>query len=125
MNLTAVIYAKDLDGLVEFYSALGLTVDEIERGNYAVLTGTQVELSIVQIPKDIASEIQISVPPEARSRTPIKLAFSVPSIDAALEAVQPLGGRPAGDAKRWRFRGHEIQDALDPEGNVFQLRQPL
>jgi hypothetical protein len=28
-------------------------------------------------------------------------------------------------ATRWQFRGHAIQDAIDAEGNVYQLREPL
>jgi predicted enzyme related to lactoylglutathione lyase len=125
MTLAAVMYAKDLDRLVAFYSALGLTVDEAQRGDYAVLTAPQVELSIVQIPEPIASQIEIANPPQARSRTPIKLAFVVPSIDRALEAARARGGRVDDGAKRWQFRGHAIQDAVDPEGNQYQLREPL
>ena len=59
MTLAAVMYAKDLDRLVAFYTALGLSVDEAQPGDYAVLTGPQVELSIVQIPEHIASQIEI------------------------------------------------------------------
>lgn len=119
------MYAKDLDRLAAFYAALGLTIDEVEPGEYAVLTGPGVELSIVQIPMHIANGIAISSPPQARERTPIKLAFTVPSIDQALESTRPLGGRVMDSAKRWQFRGHAIQDAVDPEGNVYQLREPL
>jgi predicted enzyme related to lactoylglutathione lyase len=120
----AVIYAKDLDRLVAFYAALGLKVDEAE-SDFAVLLGAGLELSIVQIPKQVASEIAISTPPQARTRTPIKLAILVRSIDESLEATAALGGRVKEDAKRWQFRGHALQDAIDPEGNVYQLRERL
>jgi hypothetical protein len=90
-----------------------------------VLLGPDLELSIIQIPKQVASQIEISTPPQARTRTPIKLAFFVPSIDQALEATRALGGRVKDDAKRWEFRGHALQDAVDPEGNVYQLRERL
>ena len=125
MTLSAVMYAKNLDRLVEFYPALGLAVDEAQSGDYAVLIGPQIELSIVQIPEQIASQIQITDPPQARSNTPIKLAFVVQSIDRALEAARLLGGRTEDSSKRWQFRGHAIQDAIDPEGNRYQLREPL
>jgi catechol 2,3-dioxygenase-like lactoylglutathione lyase family enzyme len=125
MTHAAVVYARDLEGMVQFYAALGLKVEEAQRGDYAVLTGPELELSIVQIPPPIASQIEISSPPQARERTPIKLAFVVSSIDAALEATRPLGGRIKDGAKRWQFRGHAIQDAVDPEGNIYQLREPL
>jgi catechol 2,3-dioxygenase-like lactoylglutathione lyase family enzyme len=125
MTTAAVIYAKDLERLVAFYAALGLRVDETKRGDFAVLLGPDLELSIIQIPKQVASQIEISTPPQARTRTPIKLAFFVPSIDQALEATRALGGRVKDDAKRWEFRGHALQDAVDPEGNVYQLRERL
>jgi catechol 2,3-dioxygenase-like lactoylglutathione lyase family enzyme len=123
MTTAAVIYAKDLERLVEFYAVLGLKVDEVEGGDFAVLLGDGLELSIVQIPKHIASQVEISTPPQARTRTPLKLAFFVPSIDKSLEATRVLGGRIKEDAKRWEFRGHAVQDAIDPEGNVYQLRE--
>lgn len=124
MTTAAVIYAKDLDRLVGFYAALGLGVDE-SQGDFAVLIGLGVELSIVQIPESVAAQIEISTPPRARTRTPIKLAFVVASIENSLEATRALGGRIKEDTKRWQFRGHAIQDAVDPEGNVYQLRERL
>jgi hypothetical protein len=125
VTLAAVLYAKELDRLVEFYATVGLVVDESEHGHYAVLTGRGVELSIIQVPEPIASQIDIANPPQTRSRTPIKLAFFVPSIAAALEAGRRLGGRVDAASKRWEFRGHAVQDAVDPEGNQYQLREPL
>ena len=111
--------------MVAFYAALGLTVDEAQRGDYAVLTGPELELSILQIPERIASQIELSNPPQARESTPIKLVFVVSSIDEALAATRPLGGRMKEGSKKWQFRGHAIQDAVDPEGNVYQLRERL
>lgn len=125
MTHAAVMYAKDLERIAEFYTALGLKVDESQPGDYAVLTGPELELSIVQIPQAMASRIEISNPPQARESAPIKLAFVVSSIDETLEAARLLGGRIQDGSKRWRFRGHAIQDAIDPEGNVYQLREPL
>jgi len=125
MTLAAVLYAKNLDRLVEFYTTLGLVVDESEHGDYAVLTGRGVELSIVQVPERIASQIEISNPPQVRSRTPIKLVFFVPSIEATMLAARKLGGRVDDGSRRWQFRGHAVQDAVDPEGNQYQLREPL
>lgn len=121
----AVIYAKHLDRLVRFYSSFGLDVDEAKPGDYAVLKGEHVELSIVQVPEHIASQIELADPPEIRSRTPIKLAFAVASIDDALRAATALGGRTDDGSQRWKFRGFAIQDAIDPEGNVYQLRERI
>ncbi|MGE0645488.1 MAG: VOC family protein [Nitrospira sp.] len=120
----AVMYVKELDRMVEFYTALGLTLDEVQRGDYAVLTGPAYELSLVQVPKAIAAHIDIASPPIARGNTPVKLAFVVSSIDQILHTTEALGGRRKDGSKRWSFRGHAVQDAIDPEGNVYQLREP-
>ncbi len=125
MILAAVIYVKDLDCMVEFYTALGLTVDHAQHDGYAVLTGPHCELSLVQVPTDIAARIEIASPPVARENTPIKLAFVVSSIDQTLHTTGAIGGRRKDGTKKWTFRGHAIQDAIDPEGNVYQLREPL
>ena len=122
----AVVYAKDLDRMVAFYTGLGLTLDEFARRDYAVLIGAaELELSIVQIPERIASQVRISDPPQARESTPIKLVFFVPSIDETLLAASLFGGHVKEGSKRWQFRGHAVQDAVDPEGNVYQLRAAL
>jgi catechol 2,3-dioxygenase-like lactoylglutathione lyase family enzyme len=81
MPHAAIIYARDLDRMVEFYTALGLTVDDAHRDGYAVLTGPHGELSLVQVPNDMATSIEIASPPLARETTPIKLAFVVASIE--------------------------------------------
>ena len=125
MTLAAVLYAKNLDALVEFYKTLGLVVDEAQHGDYAVLTAPGVELSILQVPEAIASQIEIADPPQVRSNTPIKLVFFVASIDSTLRAAGRLGGQLVEGASRWQFRGHSVQDAVDPEGNRYQLREPL
>lgn len=119
------MYVTNLDRMVAFYTALGLTVDDAQRDGYAVLTGLQCELSLVQVPKDIAARIAIASPPQARETTPIKLVFAVSSIDHTLETTGALGGRVKDGSQRWHFRGHAIQDAIDPEGNVYQLQEPL
>jgi len=125
MTHAAVVYAKDLDRMVAFYTALGLKVDESARGDYAVLIGPTLELSIVQVPQHVVSQIELSDPPRARESTPIKLVFVVSSIDETLEVTRLIGGRMKEGSRRWQFRGHSVQDAIDPEGNVYQLREAL
>lgn len=125
MSHATIMYVKDLGRMIEFYTALGLTVDGAQDGDYAVLTGPQCQLSLVQVPKDIAARIEIATPPQAREETSIKLVFVVSSIDQTLQTTGALGGRVKDGSKRCHFRRHAVQDAIDPEGNVYQLREPL
>ncbi|KAG1648076.1 hypothetical protein GQR58_030108 [Nymphon striatum] len=96
---------------------------ESQPAEYVVVQGASTELTIVQIPDQIAESIQISTPPTVRAHTPVKLSFVVPSIDDTLESILALGGLVETSAQRWSFRNNELLDVVDPEGNVFQLCQ--
>ncbi|WOH65360.1 VOC family protein [Bradyrhizobium sp. BWA-3-5] len=88
----AVLYAKDLHRLVQFYTAVaGLDVQKIERA-YAVLGREPSQLVIVRIPKRIAAAIQITTPPKRREDTPIKLVFAAEDIAIARSRAAELGG---------------------------------
>jgi len=76
----AVLYAKDLPRLVEFYAAVAsLQVQTIDE-NFAVLGEQPSELVVVRIPKHIAQSITIASPPVRREDVPIKLVFAVVDI---------------------------------------------
>ncbi|XOV87636.1 MAG: VOC family protein [Pseudomonadota bacterium] len=118
----AAIYAIDLEKMKRCYLALGYQLLEEAENDYATLGSQDSELSLVQIPPAYAAGINISSPPAARDETPIKLIFRVADLDAALATLQDHGGRPAEGSARWTFRGFDLQDAIDPEGNVIQLK---
>jgi predicted enzyme related to lactoylglutathione lyase len=119
----AVLYAKDLHRLVEFYSIVaGLEVQPIEKG-YAVLGQKPSQFVIVRIPKRIADSIDIATPPLRREDTPIKLVFAVEDIASARARVAERGGVVNAVEREWEFEGAKVCDGHDPEGNVFQLRQ--
>jgi predicted enzyme related to lactoylglutathione lyase len=119
----AVLYAKDLHRLVQFYTAVaGLDVQKIERA-YAVLGREPSQLAIVRIPKRIAAAIQITTPPKRREDTPIKLVFAVEDIAIARSRAAELGGTMNAVEREWNFEGAKVCDGCDPEGNVFQIRE--
>ena len=121
--LQAVVYAKDLRVLCEFYRAtLGLGMLEEGRG-FVLLSGPGYELSVVQIPEAYAADIQIASPPVPREDTPIKVSFLVPGIAGARKDIERLGGTLQPDTAVWEWRGCRHLDGTDPEGNVFQLRE--
>jgi predicted enzyme related to lactoylglutathione lyase len=118
-----VLYAKNLDLLVDFYSSItGVQPRAIESG-YAILGAEPAQLVIVRIPRRIADTIDITTPPEVRDDTPLKLAFAVENIARARDRVSELGGAVNPAAREWEFEGAKICDGHDPEGNIFQLRQ--
>ena len=119
----AVLYAKDLARLVEFYSAvLGIEPEAVEEG-FAVLGAKPSQFVIVRIPKRIADTIDIATPPEPREDTSLKLVFAVEDIAHARNRAAELGGVINAVEREWEFEGAKVCDGHDPEGNVFQLRQ--
>jgi hypothetical protein len=100
-----------------------MTVAESAEGDFAVLDGGGWELSLVAVPPAVAASIVISDPPARRAYTPVKLAFDVAGIEGLRPVVARAGGLvdPAGTARE--FRGYRLVDAIDPEGNVVQLRE--
>lgn len=120
----AVIFVKDLDAAIAFYAQVaGLPVVQRE-ASFALLGAAPAQLVIHQIPAPIAESIVIARPPQRREDAPVKLVFLVPSIDGARAAARALGGTVDGSERRWRFHEFHVCDGRDPEGNVFQLREP-
>ena len=81
------------------------------------------QLVVLQIPTDIASAIEISVPPTRRSMTAVKLVFFIPNIADIRTSVEAFGGVMNSADKEWSFQGFKVCDCLDPEGNVIQFRE--
>ena len=119
----AVVYAKDLPAMLRFYgSLLGLPV-VLREADHAVLAKAGFELVLLAMPAAIAAQVTVSTPPEVREKTPIKLCFGVPSLGAARALAPALGGWLKPVAAEWHWRGKVGCDGVDPEGNVFQLRE--
>lgn len=67
----AVLYAKDLERLVDFYASVaGIERQSIETG-YAILASRPLQFVIVRIPNRIAETIDITTPPQVREDTPL------------------------------------------------------
>jgi len=117
----AVIYAKDALGLSSFYCQVLQAQKLHSEPEYVVLESPDIQLVIHAIPAHIASTFEIASPPEPREEAAIKLFFTVPSIDWARGEVARLGGVVHGQV--WQGPGFCACNAMDPEGNVFQVRE--
>jgi hypothetical protein len=121
----AVIYAKNIIPVSAFYQQVPGLVIAHEEAEFVVLESPGFQLVIVDMPVEIATEIEITTPPVRREDTPIKLIFLVPSITAARSAALSLGGALNDPDQEWQFMDYLVCDGIDPEGNVFQLREYL
>lgn len=117
-----VIYAKDLAHLAQFYTQI-LNMHFVHQSSeLVVLDSADLQIVLHAIPAEIAQRIEISQPPQRRENVAMKFFASVASLAAAQELVQQLGGEVFADA--WEGPGFRVRNAMDPEGNVFQLREP-
>jgi predicted enzyme related to lactoylglutathione lyase len=121
----AVVYAKDVDRVSEFYAALLQVRPASQDEQYIRLETAAIQLVILAIPEPIARDIQISDPPQRRTQTPVKLVFGVDSIARLRTAAGRLGGQVDPPEREWQFGDDLVCDGCDPEGNVVQLRQRL
>lgn len=115
------IYAKDLERVAAFYQrVLGMQAIHSSK-ELVVLNAAALQLVIHAVPEAIATSITIADPPNRRENTALKFFFTVPSIAQLVELAAALGGEilPA----QWRGPGFVACNAVDPEGNVSQLRE--
>jgi len=119
----AVIFAKSLDCVADFYSSvLGLT--EANRNiDHIVLESPGFQLVVHKIPGDRAATVEVAVPPVRRATAAFKPVFFVPSIASVRVVAEANGGVMEPVGKEWSFNGVTVCDGLDPEGNVIQFRE--
>jgi predicted enzyme related to lactoylglutathione lyase len=126
MNLSAVIYVKNLETMSLFYeSVLELTRQEPLSNEFCVLIGKKFTLSLVVMPEGIAPNFDAFNRPKRRSGSPIKLSFEVDEVEATLRTIGPLGGVTDELSTAWEWNGFRHLDFTDPEGNVVQIRQKM
>ena len=118
----AVLYAKLLAPMVDFYvNAIGFSMIK-EDVDFAVLEANGFQLVILQAPQHIAEAITITSPPEPREETPVKLVFFA-GINTVRSRAEQYGGTMKLPAQEWKFQKMTVCDGIDPEGNIFQIRE--
>lgn len=115
------VYAKDLERVAGFYAAVAGMERIHGDGSLIVLQSPDIQLLVHQIPAHIAAEIEITSPPEPREETALKFFFTVPSLAQARTRARELGGDVFDE--NWPGPGFTVCNAIDPEGNVFQVRE--
>jgi predicted enzyme related to lactoylglutathione lyase len=125
MKSAAVLYVSDLRRMRSFYRTC-FQMDVVDEAHdYSVLDGEPLTLSLVTVPERVARTAAVSVPPSRRDQVPVKLAFVVDNIENLRPLFTELGGDIDPARSEWEFRGDVHCDAMDPEGNVIQLVQPI
>jgi predicted enzyme related to lactoylglutathione lyase len=117
------IYAKNLERMTAFYEQV-LDMRRLHaRDDLAVLDSPDLQVVLHAIPEAIGASIAIATPPVPRENSAYKFFHTVPSIEAARERATAAGGDVV--LQQWSGPGFVVCNAVDPEGNVFQLRQAV
>ncbi|MGE8441602.1 MAG: VOC family protein [Comamonas testosteroni] len=118
-----LIYAKDFQSLAGFYEQV-LGMQRLHEDEHIiVLESAALQLVIHALPAEIAARVKIGTPPQRRADVALKFFVTVPAIAEAQSAAQALGGQVFDE--RWQGPGFAACNAMDKEGNVFQLRETL
>lgn len=115
------LYARHLHPLVEFYRRV-LGMEPVHSSSeFVILNSPHLQLVVHAMPEPIARTISVSIPPRRREESAVKFFHAVPSIAAARAEAASLGGEVC--AEQWSGPGFVVCNAMDPEGNIFQVRE--
>ncbi|MBI1424756.1 MAG: glyoxalase/bleomycin resistance/dioxygenase family protein [Gammaproteobacteria bacterium] len=117
------VYAKDAERIARFYEAVAGMARLHARDELIVLESPDIQLLVHRIPAEIARDIVITSPPAKREDTALKFFLTVPSLDEARTVANRLGGDVFDE--NWQIPGFNLCNAMDPEGNVFQVRESV
>ena len=115
------IYAKDLANLAGFYEKLLGLARVRSTEEMVILSSQDLQIIVHAMPGDVARETDISSPPAIRDNAAFKFFYTVPSLSEAQAVAGSLGGQVL--SEQWRGPGFIVRNAVDPEGNIFQLRE--
>ena len=119
--MRAVLYAKDLNTLSTFYQALFDAKVLHSDADHAALDLGGFKLFLHRLPVHLAKQVVITVPPQRREAAPLRLWFSVGSLESARSLAAAHGGCIDPGPPAWVVDSQSICTGHDPEGNVFQL----
>jgi len=117
---SAILYVKDLERMKHFYSEVLSTNPTNQDGTdtWATFETGGARFSLHAIPAEIAKSIVIASPPSPREQHAVKLIFEVKDVEVEHARLESLGVQML--RRAWQKPG-EACDAVDPEGNVFQI----
>lgn len=114
----AVIFSGNIERLATFYGAVTGLAPQVGNATVAMLASETHELVIHALPNEPADGDST-----VRHDAYVKLFFPVESLAEARDRVSLHGGslRPA--SEEWAARGFRACEGVDPDGNLFQLRE--
>lgn len=116
-----VLFAQNLERVAAFYAAV-LGLGEASRADdHIVLESPGFQLVVHRVTRGGIATGENGQPAARRAAAAFKPVFFVPSLPHLRAVVEAHGGSME---REWAFQGTAVCDAVDPEGNVLQLRAP-
>lgn len=117
---SAILYVKDMEAMKRFYGEMlgAMPSDQGATDTWVIFETDGARLSLHAIPAEIASSIEINSPPKPREESPVKLIFEVKDVELERARLESLGIQIL--RRPWQ-KAEEACDAVDPEGNIFQI----
>ena len=115
------IYAKDFANLAGFYEKLLGLARVRSTDVLVILSSPELQIIVHSMPGHAVGGPEISSPPLIRDNAAFKFFYTVPSLAEAQATASSLGGQVL--SEQWRGPGFIVRNAVDPEGNIFQLRE--
>ena len=115
------IYANDAERVALFYESVALMKRLHVKDELIILQSADIQLLVHKTPAEVATDIVITSPPKRRENTALKFFFTVPNLNEARSVANDLGGEVFSES--WQGPGFVVCNAMDPEGNVFQVRE--
>jgi len=115
-----MLYVKDLERMKRFYrDMLGVEPSNSDWTDvWAAFDTGGLCFHLHAIPAGIAEDFVIASPPVARESAPEKLIFEVKDVEEARARFEAVGAQTL--RRAWQKPGVAF-DAVDPEGNIFQI----
>lgn len=117
------VYATDVERLATFYAELLGMVRAHATPQMMVLRSPDLQLVVHAMPPERAAQVSIAAPPVPRDHAAIKFFHTVSSLSQARDTAAALGG--AVWPQQYHGPGFTVCNAVDPEGNIFQVRESV
>ena len=119
----AVLFAKDMDRVATFYSAVLGLVEANRDDDHIVLESPGFQLVVHRIVGGAHAADDPGTPPARRATAAFKPVFFVPSLSRLRTVTATYGGVLEPVSQELSFNGVAVCDGIDPEGNVIQFRE--
>jgi catechol 2,3-dioxygenase-like lactoylglutathione lyase family enzyme len=119
----AVLFAKNLDRIATFYSAVLGLAEANRADDHILLESPGFQLVVHRIIGGGSAAGNLTGPAARRAAAAFKPVFFVPSISRLRGVAETHRGLMEPAEREWIFDGVTVCDGLDPEGNVIQFRE--